>query len=423
MERIHRLLQRQLKRHFDDPANIPEGWQSFIAIVNDTYLQFDDDRTMLEHTLELSSQELLEANSKMQSLLHTVEAQVAERTSELTKSNAELATTLEELQQTQAQLIQTEKMAALGQLIAGIAHEVNTPLGAIRSSAGNISKFLNQTLEELPVLFQSLNSDEAGIFFDLLHKSLQQQSTLSTKEERQLKRALIGKLKAIEIPDADTIADALVDMKVHDQIDSFLPLLKRSDRLRLLDIAYKLSGLQRGTQTIETATDRASKVVFALKTYARYDQLGKMMAASLTDGLETVLTLYQNQLKQGVEVIRNYHDLPPILCYPDELNQVWTNLIHNALQAMVNRGTLILEVTQVAEQAQVSITDSGSGIPPEIKSKIFEPFFTTKPPGEGSGLGLDIVKKIITKHGGQITVESQPGRTTFRVLLPIKVQE
>jgi signal transduction histidine kinase len=148
-----------------------------------------------------------------------------------------------------------------------------------------------------------------------------------------------------------------------------------------------------------------------------------MMPASLTEGIETILTLYQNQLKQGVEVIRNYRDLPPILCYPDELNQVWTNLIHNALQAMANRGTLILEVTQVAAQAQISITDSGSGIPPEIKSKIFEPFFTTKPPGEGSGLGLDIVKKIITKHGGQITVESQPGRTTFSVLLPIKLQE
>jgi signal transduction histidine kinase len=181
--------------------------------------------------------------------------------------------------------------------------------------------------------------------------------------------------------------------------------------------------LQRGTQTIETATDRASKVVFALKTYARYDQLGKMMAASLTDGLETVLTLYQNQLKQGVEVIRNYDDLPPILCYPDELNQVWTNLIHNALQAMANHGTLTVEVMRLGEQAQINITDTGIGIPPEIQAKIFDPFFTTKPPGEGSGLGLDIVKKIIAKHSGQIAVESEPGRTTFMVLLPMKLEE
>lgn len=148
-----------------------------------------------------------------------------------------------------------------------------------------------------------------------------------------------------------------------------------------------------------------------------------MVIANLIDGIETVLTLYDNQIKQGVEVIRNYRDLPPILCYPDELNQVWTNLIHNALHAMANRGTLTVEVTQEGQQAKISITDSGSGIPPEIQSKIFDPFFTTKPPGEGSGLGLDIVKKIIIKHSGQIAVESQPGRTTFSVLLPIKFPE
>jgi signal transduction histidine kinase len=132
------------------------------------------------------------------------------------------------------------------------------------------------------------------------------------------------------------------------------------------------------------------------------------------------LTLYQNQLKQGVQVIRNYAKLPPVLCYPDELNQVWTNLIHNALQAMEYRGTLSIEVTAIDQQAKISLTDSGKGIPEEIQAKIFEPFFTTKPSGEGSGLGLDIVKKIIKKHDGQITVESQPGRTTFNVFLPIQ---
>jgi signal transduction histidine kinase len=117
--------------------------------------------------------------------------------------------------------------------------------------------------------------------------------------------------------------------------------------------------------------------------------------------------------------MRNYTELPPVLCYPDELNQVWTNLIHNALQAMDYRGTLTLEVMTQDQQAKISITDSGKGIQKEIQSRIFEPFFTTKPPGEGSGLGLDIVKKIIEKHSGQISVESQPGRTTFNVFLPI----
>jgi len=213
-------------------------------------------------------------------------------------------------------------------------------------------------------------------------------------------------------------------MGISDDIESLLPLLKRPDSSQILAIAYKLSELKRGTITINTATERASKVVFALKTYARYDQSGTMIPANLTEGIETVLTLYHNQLKKGVDVIRHYDSLPPILCYPDELNQVWTNLIHNALQAMDYQGTLTLDVTPIDQDVKISIIDSGCGIPEEIQAKIFEPFFTTKPAGQGSGLGLDIVKKIIEKHSGRITVESQPGCTKFNVFLPIQlVQE
>lgn len=120
-----------------------------------------------------------------------------------------------------------------------------------------------------------------------------------------------------------------------------------------------------------------------------------------------------------MEVIRNYEDIPPFFCYPDELNQVWTNLIHNALQAMDNKGTLTIDLREKNKKVEVSITDSGKGIPTELMSKIFQPFFTTKPPGEGSGLGLDIVRKILEKHQGNIEVESQPGKTTFTVSLPV----
>ena len=344
----------------------------------------------------------------------TLEIQVAERTQELAQA-------LNDLKATQDELIQSAKLAALGQLIAGIAHEVNTPLGAIRSSAGNISKFLDQTLEQLPTLFQSLSPEDSASFLALLQRSLQQESSFSTKEERQFKRALRRQMENSEIENADLIAERLVIMGISDEIDAFVPLLKRTDSFQILDIAYKLSELKRGTATINTSTDRASKVVFALKTYARYDQSGEMTLSHLNEGIETVLTLYQNQLKQGVEVIRNYAEIPPVPCYPDELNQVWTNLIHNALQAMDNRGTLTIDVTQVNKQAKISITDSGCGIPEEIQSKIFEPFFTTKPAGEGSGLGLDIVKKIIDKHQGHIKFESIPGQTTFTVLFSIGI--
>jgi signal transduction histidine kinase len=111
--------------------------------------------------------------------------------------------------------------------------------------------------------------------------------------------------------------------------------------------------------------------------------------------------------------------VPSILCYPDELNQVWTNLVHNALQAMVYKGVLRVDVTRDARNLLVSITDSGEGISPEIMPKIFEPFFTTKPAGEGSGLGLDIVRKIVEKHQGTIDVASIPGQTTFTICLPL----
>ncbi|HBB32346.1 MAG TPA: hybrid sensor histidine kinase/response regulator [Cyanobacteria bacterium UBA9273] len=343
---------------------------------------------------------------------------------DLQDRNEKLTATLQELKSTQDQLIESEKMAALGQLVAGIAHEINTPIGAIRSSAGNISKFLNQTLEELPILFQSLSLEQGQDFLGLLKRSLQEESRFSAKEERQFKKALTRQLQAEEIDNASTIADTLVDMGIYEQIENIFPLLKLPDSSHILEIAYKLSGLQRGTQTINTAIDRASKVVFALKNYARYDHSGQKVTASLTDGIETVLTLYQNQFKKGVEVIRNYAKLPPILCYPDELNQVWTNLIHNALQAMDYQGTLTIDAIVQDQQIQVSITDTGIGISPEIQYKIFEPFFTTKSLGEGSGLGLDIAKKIIEKHSGKITVESQPGRTMFHVFLPMQsIQE
>jgi predicted ATPase/signal transduction histidine kinase/tRNA A-37 threonylcarbamoyl transferase component Bud32 len=344
----------------------------------------------------------------------------------LRQRNEELANTLKKLKRTQDELIQQEKMAALGQLVAGVAHEVNTPLGAIRSSIGHISDFLNHNLLQLPSFLENLSRERQQNFFALLHKSTQssnQLSLLSSREKRQLKRQLIGQLEAEEIAEADIVADILVDMNIYDELEALFPLLKEPNSEQILNMAYQLVSTRQSAQTISTATDKAAKVVFALKTYARYDHSGQKVLASLTEGLETVLTLYNNQLKQGIKVIRHYEDgLPAVLCHPDELNQVWTNLIHNAIQAMNNKGTLGVKVRQQNDRLCVSITDSGMGIPEEIRDKIFQPFFTTKPSGEGSGLGLDIVRKIVEKHSGTIAFESVSGRTTFTVSLPLELE-
>jgi len=339
----------------------------------------------------------------------------------LKEKNAELEETVQQLKITQEQLIQSEKMAALGQLVAGIAHEINTPLGAIRSSVENIADFLNQDLLEFIHFFHTLSPEESEFFLMLLQSARLQKNNLSSKERRQLKRSLMRQLSEQEINNADHIADTLADLGIYDSSETLLAMLKNVTSHSILEKAYQVSSIERSTETIKTATEKAAKVVFALKSYARYDHSGEKVLAEITEGIETVLTLYHNQLKQGVEVVRNYQpNLPYVLCYPDELNQVWINLIHNGIQAMEYKGNLIINVSHEDDILLVSVTDSGKGINPEIMPRIFEPFFTTKPTGEGSGLGLDIVRKIIQKHQGEITVESVPGKTTFTVAIPIQ---
>ena len=333
--------------------------------------------------------------------------------SALRQKNEQLTNALQQLKTAQEELIQAEKMAALGQLVAGIAHEINTPLGAIRSSVRNLDQFLGKTLETLPQISPERQSDILALI-----QNSNQEKNFSTKEKRQFKRRLRQQLEAEEIANADLIADTLAELGIFDNLEQFLPLLKDPEGENILQTAYKLASVKASTQIINTAIERASRVVFALKTYARYDHSGAMVQTQVTEGIETVLTLYHNQLKQGVEVIRNYREIPAIFCYGDELNQVWTNLIHNAIQAMDNRGTLTIDVIHENQQVKIGITDSGKGITSEVMPKIFEPFFTTKPPGEGSGMGLNIVQKIVEKHQGKITVESQPGHTKFTVYLP-----
>lgn len=397
---------------------------------------------ILQQSINAKTEELIAVNSQMQQEVKQrtlaeeklrdvnklLEEQVKQRTLELTETNAllaarnqELQQTLEHLQSTQQDLIHSEKMAALGQLIAGVTHEINNPLAALRSSVHNIDNILSKITQTLPSFFRQLSQENYNAFQAFLKQAKTEYNNLSSKEKRQIKRQLIRVLEEKKVAESDAIAELLVDMGIYEISDYTMPghFFQDINSLNILERVYELVSLQQSTSNIITATERAAKIVLALKKFIRRNHSDQKEIANIREGIETVLTLYHNQLKHGIEIIKYYDpNVPDILCYPDELNQVWTNLLHNSLHAMNYQGILKIDVTQQEENIIVSVIDNGKGIPPEILPKIFQPYFTTKPAGEGSGLGLQIVKKIIDKHGGKIEVDSQPGQTTFSIFLP-----
>ncbi len=377
---------------------------------------------LTQHFIDMAAR-LERSYGQLAEYSQTLEQRVGERTRELHEKNQALQNAMRDLEESQQQLIHSEKMAALGQLIAGIAHEINTPLGAIQASVGNTSKNLEQFCAALPGFLEHANATQQALFSGLV-KQARVVSNLSTREERQLRRKVLEQLEAAGIPEAPELADMLVDMHLHQALEALIPALGEDDAVQTVALAHRLSGIGRQSETIRTAIGRASKVVFALKHFTHHDQSGHAIQTDVNEGIRTVLVLYHNLLKQGCELVEDYGDLPEIQAFPDELNQVWTNLVHNALYAMQYQGVLEVHTRrESADWVSVSICDNGEGIPEAIQSKIYDSFFTTKPAGEGSGLGLGICKRIVDKHGGQMHFESRPGRTCFTVRLPLKVPQ
>lgn len=343
---------------------------------------------------------------------------------------ADLSAALDRLHEMQRDLIHSEKLVVLGQLLAGVAHEIKSPLGAIQAAAGNISKTFTESIQQLPKLLQQLSQENQALFFVLINVAVESiHDPVSSKEERRYRRQTHHFLESHKINNADRHADTFTQMGIYKDIEQFLPLLRQTEAQFIMNVAYKLVRQQRNSANISLAVARASKIVFALKTFTHRDNQDSKTLADIRETIETVLTIFHNQTRLGVEVVRHYEDVSSILCYPDQLVQVWSNLIQNALQAMEHKGKLKIDlrkqkkppndgVETAAEWVVVRVIDNGPGIPDAVKPQIFDPFFTTKPMGEGNGLGLDISRKIVEKHGGFIEFESEPEQTTFKVWLP-----
>ncbi|MBI4208639.1 MAG: response regulator, partial [Deltaproteobacteria bacterium] len=275
----------------------------------------------------------------------------------------ELEKTLKQLQETQAELIHAEKMAALGQLVAGVAHEVNNPVSFAINSLLNVQKYVKRI------------------------------------------RTLLDEYMGLSPSDKDRLEEFLSKVeKIKQEI--YFPQL--------------LQDLEKSLQIVHNGLDRTQNIVSDLKTFAQKDR-GGFVQADIHVGIDSTLSLLKHELDGRIKVHRDYGPLSQIECMPGQINQVLMNVFHNAIGAMPNKGDIFIRTRQLNEHVEISIKDTGVGIAPEVKRKIFDPFFTTKEVGKGMGLGLSVSYRIIESHGGKIRVESDPGRgAEFIILLPLR---
>lgn len=285
---------------------------------------------------------------------------LAEKNKAIEKNRRELSQALDQLKSTQGQLVQKEKMASLGQLTAGIAHEINNPVNFI---SGGISA-LKRNLDDI--------------------------------------KEVLEKFGEITPENAKEVLEEVKELKAELEYEEILTEID--------DLSNSIS--QGATQT--------SSIVKGLRTFSRLDE-GDLKFTDLHENIDSTLVMLRNQYRDRIEIKRLYGKIPQVQCYPGKLNQVFMNLLANAIHAIPEKGWIAIETRQVAEQVEVKIIDSGKGMPEEVRQKIFDPFFTTKDVGEGTGLGLAITLGIIQDHKAEVDVESEVGKgTTFTLKLPIK---
>ena len=319
---------------------------------------------------------------------------------------------------------QHEKLAALGKLSAGLAHELNNPSAAARRSAAALRDCLVRLRQA--ARSTEIGPEDCGL---LAEREEEIRATLKPAQFKdefarvEREEAIQAWLEAHNVEDAWKLSPSLADAGLTDVLlATFAAAAGASVGPELTRFATLLE-MERIAEELEHSSARISDLIKAIKEYSYMDQ-GPMQEVDIERGLETTLTIMNHKLKRGITVVRDYEpNLPKVMSSGSELNQVWTNLIDNAADAMKTGGKLTIRTARENDFVLVEIADNGSGIPPDKISRIFDPFFTTKGVGEGTGLGLDVVSRIIKNLGGQIGVTSVPGDTRFQVRIPIQAKK
>lgn len=373
--------------------------------------------TVTSEKLEYTTEMLSEYTKNLESL-------VEQRTIELVERNEILEKNKQHLTKLQDSLVESQRMAVPGRLISGIIHEINSPLGAIGSSNESAREFLETVFYKMPGLCRDITEDSSKRLTELFRViSEKPVRTLSGKEKREIRDKLRREL-AEKLPngkDTDKIAEVAVMAGIENEIDNFLDLMKIDADGRICELVGLYVRIIRITDNIGEASRKTADVITALRKYIRKQTEKAAVGIDIRDSIESVLRLYTGKIKNDVVLEKKFQEnLPEIYAFPDELNQVWSNLTDNALQAMNYSGTLTLELSNENGEIIVKVSDTGSGIPEDKLPRIFEPFYTTKDGADGTGLGLDIVSSIIEKHSGRIDVDSVVGKgTVFTVRLPL----
>jgi signal transduction histidine kinase len=315
---------------------------------------------------------------------------------------------------------QRDKLAALGKLSAGLAHELNNPAAAAARSADALLSCLGRLRQlEAQSYLSETNCENIAKVENELRAELQPAAFKDQLERSDREEAITSWLESQKVPEPWKLSSLLVDANLAiAHLERFRDAAGASLPAALARFATMLE-MERIIGQMAHSTRRISELVKAIKEYSYMDQ-SPVQEVDVVRGLETTLAIMEHKIRKGITVVRDFApDVPKVTANGGELNQIWTNLIDNAADAMKNKGMLRVRVVREGEEVLVEIADNGTGIPKEIQSRIFEPFFTTKGVGDGTGLGLDSVHRLVRKMRGTITFTSAPGDTRFQVRIPI----